>query len=352
MHRQLCFLFAVFLAAMILLPFAGCGTTRSTDTTRTATEQLLISDAIDRAVQSMNFRTLSGQTVFLDDTKLTDTVDKNYYISTLRQQLLANGCDLRDKRDEADFIVEARAGAIGTDRNDLLFGIPSMNVPQIPLVQPVPAAIPEIPIAKRKDQRGIAKIAVFAYHRATGTPVWQSGIVCQESSSNDVWIFGAGPFQHGTIYEGADFAGQSIKDDPKGGLPAAQRATAVAVSKESLFTSPQQFAKTPPSQGIVVASHQEPAAVSAKPNVTPGTGSSPLAASPAVVPNPSPAAVSTASTPPGTVPTPSKDAVPSPPAAVSPAVAAATPIPPPPAAAYANASDGTPLPQPRFNSPQ
>jgi hypothetical protein len=216
----------------------------------------------------------------------------------------------------------------------------------------VPAAIPEIPIAKRKDQRGIAKIAVFAYHRATGTPVWQSGIVCQESSSNDVWIFGAGPFQHGTIYEGADFAGQSIKDDPKGGLPAAQRATAVAVSKESLFTSPQQFAKTPPSQGIVVASHQEPAAVSAKPNVTPGTGSSPLAASPAVVPNPSPAAVSTASTPPGTVPTPSKDAVPSPPAAVSPAVAAATPIPPPPAAAYANASDGTPLPQPRFNSPQ
>ena len=161
----------------------------------------------------MNLRTLTGQTVFLDDTKLTDTVDKNYYISTLRQQLLANGCDLRDKRDDADFIVEARAGAIGTDRNDLLFGIPSMNVPQIPLVQPVPAAIPEIPIAKRKDQRGIAKIAVFAYHRATGTPVWQSGIVCQESSSNDVWIFGAGPFQHGTIYEGTEFAGETIKND-------------------------------------------------------------------------------------------------------------------------------------------
>ena len=33
------------------LALNGCGTTRSTDTNRTATEQLLISDAIDRAVE-------------------------------------------------------------------------------------------------------------------------------------------------------------------------------------------------------------------------------------------------------------------------------------------------------------
>src|SRR3954468_3905949 len=101
----------LLLPALVLagaaISISGCGTTRSSDTTRTATEQLLISDAIDRAVQSMNFRTLAGQTVFLDDTKLTDTVDKNYYISTLRQQLLASGCELREKRDDADFVVEA-----------------------------------------------------------------------------------------------------------------------------------------------------------------------------------------------------------------------------------------------------
>jgi hypothetical protein len=342
----------MLVGAAFLVPFSGCGTTRSTDTTRTATEQLLISDAIDRAVGSMNFRTLTGQTVFLDDSKLTDTVDKNYYISTLRQQLLANGCDLRDKRDEADFVVEARAGAIGTDRNDLLFGIPSMNVPQIPLVQPVPAAIPEIPIAKRKDQRGIAKIAVFAYHRATGTPVWQSGIVCQESSSNDVWIFGAGPFQHGTIHDSAEFAGETIKNDPKGGLPAAQRATAVAISKESLFTPPQQFPKSVPSQGVVVASHQEPAG-----------NAKPAAATPAV---PAPAAnfatpqstnppAVTASATAGTAPSTGKDAA-APTAPTTAPIASVAPVAkpasPPPPAAFANVGDSTPLPQPRFNSPQ
>src|SRR2546430_9216202 len=98
------YLVATILAA-VALPLAGCGTTRSTDTNRTATEQLLVSDAIDRALQSMNLQTLSGQTVFFDDSKLADVVDKNYLISSMRQYLLANGCSLREKREDADFVV-------------------------------------------------------------------------------------------------------------------------------------------------------------------------------------------------------------------------------------------------------
>lgn len=335
------------------LHFAGCGVTRSTDTVRTATEQLLISDAIDRAVQTMNLQTLSGQTVFLDDTKLGDAVDRNYFISTLRQQLLANGCELRDQRDQADFIVEARAGAIGTDRNDLLFGLPSMNVPQIPLVQPVPAAIPEIPIAKRKDQRGVAKVAVFAYHRATGTPVWQSGIVRQESSANDVWILGAGPFQRGTIYEGTTFAG--IGNDPSKNEPGPRRMPAVSISSENLFTPPQHFAKqdTPaPEQKVVQAAHAEPATATAlatpKPATTTPTTSQPLPARP-------PAAAQLPATPPAeptqAAPSPAKASTTAPaPTGVSANVA--LPDAQVTKSTYARVGDADPLPRPRFNSPQ
>src|SRR3989337_434525 len=64
---------ALALAASVLA-LAGCGTTRSTDSLRTATEQLLISDAIDRAVQTVNFEPLRGQTVYLDDQRLADGV--------------------------------------------------------------------------------------------------------------------------------------------------------------------------------------------------------------------------------------------------------------------------------------
>jgi len=44
---------------------AGCGTTKS----RSATEQLLISDAVDRAIAIIDFSPLADKTVFLD-TKL------------------------------------------------------------------------------------------------------------------------------------------------------------------------------------------------------------------------------------------------------------------------------------------
>jgi hypothetical protein len=262
MYRLACQLVVLLTLSTAAAPFVGCGTTRSSDTSRTATEQLLISDAIDRAVQQVNVGSLGGQTVFFDDSRLGDVVDRNYLISTLRQHLLANGCQLREKREDAEFIVEARAGAVGTDRNDLLFGVPSMNVPQIMPLQPVPAAIPEIPIAKRKDQRGIAKLAVFAYHRETGTPVWQSGLVHQESSSNDVWILGAGPFQRGTIHAGTEFAGKALRHDAEDEtMP--KRLPPVDIAHESTFASPQRLAHqqsspaAPPAE--VQTSHQEPA---------------------------------------------------------------------------------------------
>jgi hypothetical protein len=337
-------LIVAMLAWSALVHLSGCGATRSSDTTRTATEQLLISDAIDRAVQSMNLQALSGQTVFLDDTKLTDTVDRNYYISTLRQHLLATGCELRDKREEADFVVEARAGAIGTDRNDLLFGLPSMNVPQIPVVQPVPAVIPEIPIAKRKDQRGVAKIAVFAYHRATGTPVWQSGIVRQESSANDVWIFGAGPFQRGTIYEGTTFAGGAIKNETSKTDEVPRHTAGVSVTREGLFNSPSILAAKsakPTDGGVTLAAHQE---------ATPVGAATPSAAPtvPTAAPQPSAATAQAA--------TPATKVSSAPTAAEKPAlISAAKAEPSKPDtinSAYAKVGDASALPQPRFNSPQ
>jgi hypothetical protein len=312
----------------------------------------LISDAIDRAVQSMNLQTLAGQTVFLDDTRLTDTVDRNYYISTLRQQLLASGCELRDKREEAEFIVEARAGAIGTDRNDQLFGLPSTNVPQIYPLQPIPGAmIPEIPIAKRKDQRGVAKVAVFAYHRETGTPVWQSGIVRQESTANDVWILGAGPFQRGTIYTGTRFAGTAKRGDGPKNDTQARRLPSVAVSQESLFTPPQKLVDKapPPDQKVALASHQETSGASpAPPGAVASTSTTPAAAVPATNQTAAqpPAPVSSVETPASSTPT-------APVAPASPSSGTSAKADPRPSSStYARAVDATGPPQPRLNSPQ
>jgi len=95
-----------------------------TDTLRTATEQLLVSNAIDQAVSEMDFRALSGKTVFFDPQFLDGTVDRGYLVSSIRQQLLACGCLLQDDRTKADYVVEVRSGGVGTDRHALLVGVP------------------------------------------------------------------------------------------------------------------------------------------------------------------------------------------------------------------------------------
>ncbi|REJ66246.1 MAG: hypothetical protein DWQ31_15450 [Planctomycetota bacterium] len=198
------------LILLFALTTVGCGTTRWTDTTRTSTEQLLISDAIDRSVSQIDLRPLSGQKVFLDSQFLEGTIDENYTVSVLRQHVLASGCRLMDKKGDAEYVLEARAGAIGTSRHDLLYGIPSTDLGSLAPVPGVPSRIPEVPLAKKTEQQGAAKIAVFAYHRETGLPYWQSGNAQVASTAKDIWVLGIGPFERGTIRDELKFAGDDI----------------------------------------------------------------------------------------------------------------------------------------------
>ena len=266
---------AGFLAAVAVCAAgaAGCGTTRTSNTARTATEQLLISDAIDRTVESIDFTVFRGETVFFDERHLLDTVDKGYLISSFRQHLLASGAILKDQRDQATYLLEPRVGAVGTDRHDLLFGIPAVNVPQVAGAPTLPAAIPEIPFAKRRDQQGIAKLAVFAFRRETGDPVWQSGIVENRSSANDIWVLGAGPFQRGTIYNGTRFLGKHAEPEDD----AEDRPRVARLEDEARFAG---LAKTP-------------AAVKVDGAVAQASAVAPVAAAPAAA-APVPAAVATA----------------------------------------------------------
>ncbi len=198
------FAFAALLAGLA----AGCGTTRMTDSSRAATEQLLVSNAVDQSISQLDFRHLAGKKVYFDPQYLDGAVDKGYVVSSLRQHLLASGCLLQEDRGKATYVVEARSGAVGTDRHGVLVGIPQMTVPA--LVPGQPSQIPEIPVVKKTDQQGVAKIAVFAYNRLTGERVWQSGVLESRSTSKDLWVLGAGPFQNGSIRSGTAFAGEKI----------------------------------------------------------------------------------------------------------------------------------------------
>lgn len=196
-------------ALLLAVLAAGCGTTRFSDTSRTGTEQLLISHSIDDSVSHLDFRFLAGRRVYLDAQYLDGVTDKGYLISSLRQQILACGGLLQEERKQATYVVEARAGSVGTDRNDMLVGVPQMTVPSV--MPGIPGGtIPEIALAKKTNRRAVAKIGVFAYNRVSGEPVWQSGTIEALTRERNSWLFGTGPFQRGTLIRGTEFDDQRI----------------------------------------------------------------------------------------------------------------------------------------------
>ncbi len=204
----------MLLWAVEVLFAGGCGTTRMTDTPRSATEMLLVSQAVDNAVAQIDFSPLAGKTVYLDCSALPekDVVDRGYLISLVRQQLVAAGALLQDEKTRSEFVVEVRSGGIGTDRHSMLIGTPAVQLPA--LMPGLPTNLPEIALIKRNDQRGVAKLAVFAYSRITGRAVWQSGTVEAMSIAKDVWIFGTGPFSRGSIRKRTELAGEPLPDIP------------------------------------------------------------------------------------------------------------------------------------------
>ena len=253
---------------LALALLAGCGTTRMTDTQRTATEQLLLSNAVDRAVSQIDFRPLAGKKVYFDAQYLDNTVDKGYLVSSLRQQLLASGCILQEERAKATYVVEARAGAVGTDRHSLLVGVPQITVPTPPLGQSS-ATIPELPLAKKTDEQGAAKVAVFAYNRETGRRVWQSGAIESYSSARDTWVMGLGPFRAGTIVPHTEFAGEEIPN------PLARDKDGKASPPVAPATAAAAWTEPPASRlnwSTLVALFDTPRSAPAQPAKVPATG--------------------------------------------------------------------------------
>ncbi len=161
---------AVALASSAVLLLAACTTEKRSAPSRTATEQLMISAAADRAAQNLSIGVPAGTKVFVDTTYFEGT-DSKYAIGVIRDRLLRRGAHLVEKREQAEMVMELRAGALSIDENSLVIGIPQMDVP-VPLAGSF--AFPEIALFKRDRRQGIAKFAATGYDAETGEIVASS----------------------------------------------------------------------------------------------------------------------------------------------------------------------------------
>lgn len=199
----------------LLLFTAGCGTAVN----RMGTEQLLLSDSVDRAIDQLDLSPLAGRNVFLDTeymraVKGTMFINAEYIISALRQKMATSGLQIAATRDAAEYILEARVGALGADSAETTYGIPSSSgVGKAAAVlsgAPATPSFPEISFGKRNGSMAVSKVVVYAYHRDTGVPVWQSGNAVAKNDVVDSYFLGIGPMTRGSLMDGYRLGGHRL----------------------------------------------------------------------------------------------------------------------------------------------
>lgn len=160
------------IATIVALTFllAACTTERQTEPQRTATEEMLISSAADRAIGELKLD-VRGKTVFVDASNYKG-LDAEYTVAAVRAQMLKNGARLVADRKAADLVVEMRNGGQSIDQKEFLIGIPTFDVP-IPLAGSF--TFPKIALYDRAEDVGVSKLTVANYSNATGALTGSSG---------------------------------------------------------------------------------------------------------------------------------------------------------------------------------
>ena len=153
-----------------LSALTGCTIDRETSPQRTATEQLMLSTAADRAAEQLTFGMPEGTKVFVDSTNF-DAYDGKYAIAKIRSRVLESGANLVNEKEQADAILEIRSGALSTDDHTFIVGIPSFQVP-IPFAGEL--TFPELALFKKGAEKGVAKFAAVGYDTKTGKLIHSS----------------------------------------------------------------------------------------------------------------------------------------------------------------------------------
>lgn len=180
-----------FLCLTCMLAVCGCTSTKTSNTARTGTEQLLISNAVDQSLAKVDFRPMAGKKVLVDE-KYLEGIDKGYVISSIRHHVLHAGGELVSKPEDADILLELRSGGIGTDNSDSYLGMPGITLPGM-------VSLPDVKLITRSRQSAFAKIGLVAIDAKTHTELNAGGVTLAMSDDNNWFVMGVGPYRQGTM---------------------------------------------------------------------------------------------------------------------------------------------------------
>jgi hypothetical protein len=185
----------------------GCTSVKTTGTTRSGTEQLLLTGAWDSALCAVDFRPLAGARVYLDP-QFVSVVDKDWVLSSIRRAMARQGVLLENSKDKAQVIVEPSFGAYGTDERNCTFGLSQLGfVPTFLGVAPTSStgtsssSSSAMTPSQNSKQDAVVKAALFAYDAHSGRMVWDSGPLLNAEGVRDHFFAGSGPFRNSSLSE-------------------------------------------------------------------------------------------------------------------------------------------------------
>ena len=190
----------------LLLVASGCiGNVRKTTSETTATQQLLMTTAVDRALAQFSEqaeRVLGGKKVNID-VEHVEEEKKPYATSALRNLITSKRATVAGPEEKGDVTLEVRSGAVGIMDHDFGFGLPSLPLP-IPNTT-LSSIIPSLYLFRRDKQEGWAKFNLWVLDNGTGEYIAQSKDLWGHAYYSLWTILALGPFDFSNdIYPDAE----------------------------------------------------------------------------------------------------------------------------------------------------
>ena len=180
-------LLGVVAGLLLTVVMSGCSAPRVSETGRTAVEQFLISNVVERSIGSVDFRDFVGKKVFIEYDNLDTQVDKAYVKGYLELHLASNGVIVSRDAKDADVVLQIICGALATDTNRFTFGTPALPIP-IPDTS-LNVAIPELPLFQKLTRSGYGKFGFTVLDSKTRKPVKVFGNIMARTSYTNWFIF-------------------------------------------------------------------------------------------------------------------------------------------------------------------
>jgi hypothetical protein len=185
-------------AAILLVAAGGCTSVKMTGTSRTGTEQLLLTGTWDDALGRVDFRAMADKKVFVDPQYISTVVDKDYVVSSIRRAMAEQGVLLENNKDKAQIVLEPSFGAYGTDMRDTNVGLPGMSLmPSLTTGATVASngSSSSLNLSQTNREDAVIKAILYAYDAKSGRLMWESGWLLNAQGVRDHFFMGTGPYR-------------------------------------------------------------------------------------------------------------------------------------------------------------